>query len=414
MQQYDPGAQCQRTGGRCFLNRSGNRPRENYAFFEFAPASGAGMGTACACTTPTSAKGDALTFTRAGDATCSKQGLATTGIANGDLVVCATDQPRVESSGGVLGLRVESARTNQALRSQEFDNAAWSSSSSGVAAPTITANAATAPDGTLTAERIVVPATASGQFSYIFQGGFSTIQAVTTIYVRGNGSSGSINVLSGPSPNACVSCAYVSTSWTRCEILSAVGAGNFVFVGNDSASAVCGTGSKGAIDAFIWGAQHEVGDYATSYIPTVAAAVTRNAESTSFTAPAIATTSSMAATVVLAGVSAGNQSLLAQFNSGGNFYQLRTVGGQAYSTTAANNSTFGAALTAGVPARLATFNGAGDLRETCRDGSCSAGATATAYTRPAASLQIGYISTAEFLDGIISRVCVDPDPSRCR
>jgi hypothetical protein len=72
--------------------------QSSYAFFEFAPASGAGMGTACACTTPTGAKGEALTFTRAGDATCSKQGLATTGIANGDLVACTGNQPRVESS----------------------------------------------------------------------------------------------------------------------------------------------------------------------------------------------------------------------------------------------------------------------------------------------------------------------------
>ena len=124
------------------------------AFFEFAPASGAGMGTACACTTPTGAKGEALTFTRTGNATCSKQGLATTGIADGDLVVCTANQPRVESSGGVLGLRVEGARTNSVLRSQELDNAAWTLDfAGGGVIPTRTANAATAPDGTPSAER---------------------------------------------------------------------------------------------------------------------------------------------------------------------------------------------------------------------------------------------------------------------
>ena len=37
-----------------------NLPRTTLAYFEFAPASGAGMTSACACTTPTGAKGEAL------------------------------------------------------------------------------------------------------------------------------------------------------------------------------------------------------------------------------------------------------------------------------------------------------------------------------------------------------------------
>ena len=55
------------------------------AFFEFAPASGVGMGEACSCVDVTGTKGEALTFTRASTATCVK-GSPTTGIANGDLV----------------------------------------------------------------------------------------------------------------------------------------------------------------------------------------------------------------------------------------------------------------------------------------------------------------------------------------
>ena len=107
----------------------GRKGTRGYAFFEFAPSGGAGMGAPCACTTPTGAKGEALTFTRASNGTCTKTttgGLTTTGIANGDLVVCSSNQPRVEyDSQGVLGLLVDSAGTNSVLRSQEVNNAAW-------------------------------------------------------------------------------------------------------------------------------------------------------------------------------------------------------------------------------------------------------------------------------------------------
>ena len=113
----DAGGRFDRVNTRCAGGRSSRGLScADYAYFEFAPASGAGMTAACACTTPTGAKGEAMTFTRTGAATCSKQGLATTGINDGDLVTCASDnQPRVEPSGGVLGLRVESAKTNPLL-----------------------------------------------------------------------------------------------------------------------------------------------------------------------------------------------------------------------------------------------------------------------------------------------------------
>lgn len=279
-----------RITSRCAGGRSTRGlPCENLALVEFAPASGLGMTAPCACVNPTGARGEAMTVTRASSAFCSKQGAANTGINNGDLVSCGNDLVRVEPSNGVAGVRTEMARTNQALRSQEFDNAAWTSSVSGVAAPTITANAATAPDGTVTAERFEVPATTSGQFSYIFQGGFAAAQSTTSIYVRGVSGSGAINVLSGAGPNACLSCAYVSTSWTRCRLNTNAANSTFIFFGNDSASAVCGTGSKSAIDAYIWGAQHEEvgaiggGGFATSYIPTTSATATRVVDAVTMT-----------------------------------------------------------------------------------------------------------------------------------
>lgn len=401
--------------------------QSSYAFFEFAPASGAGMGTACACTTPTGAKGEALTFTRAGDATCSKQGLATTGIANGDLVVCTANQPRVESSGGVLGLRVEGARTNEALRSSDWANAVWVGASGGVAAPTITADQAVAPDGTTTADRIQVPATTSGQYSYIYQSGFSSVQRTTSFFVKGNGSSGSINLLSGTTPNACVSCAYVADSWTRCSLPSSTTASTFFFVGNDSLSAVCTTSSKGAIDAFVWGAQHETGLFATSYIPTVAAAVTRNAERVYF-ARSVATTAGVCSaatqevpsTTVYPAGSGLFAPLLSQLSgSAGSPYVWPYTSGTGTGLSIDGNGSSGAP-SGWAPGTSNTSTFAryvaghdGTAWRICKDAACSSNGVASAWSSPTYQF-IKFDTVATNPEAAIwTRVQVDPSFSRC-
>lgn len=257
------------------------------AFFEFAPTSGAGMGSACACANITGAKGETLTFTRTGSATCSRQGLAATGIANGDLVTCSASLPRVESSGGVLGLRVESSRTNDALRSQEFTNAYWQLASGGApnpGNPVVTADQAAAPDGTISADRIDFASTTGTGFGVVFAGPFlSTATSWThSVYVRGASGAGTVYVMATPGGSYnTAACAFVSTSWTRCTVTGTETAANwFLQIGYDLRDGAQ-TG-QGAQSVFVWGAQRENGAYATSYIPTVATAVTRNADAASF------------------------------------------------------------------------------------------------------------------------------------
>lgn len=418
MQQYDPGSVCQRTGGRCFLNRSGNRPRENYAFFEFAPATGAGMGAACACTTPTSAKGDALTFTRTGDATCSKQGLATTGIANGDLVVCATDQPRVESSGGVLGLRVEGARTNVLPRSQELDNAAWVLDlAGGGALPTRTANAATAPDGTVTAERLQFSACASaGDASLIYQIHATSGASASTIFCRGNGSTVTISVCSFGSTGSsgCTPVSCPSTSWSRGQdIRTASGTGGLV-VGCNNLATYTGASNTGAADVFLWQAQQEMGaTYATSPIPTVASAVTRNIESPAFTlSSAVGPSASIAASAQWPSTTVGAVNYLALGNVGDNMTLYRT-----------NDTGAGYQINATITAPAVSSMGTTVHRAALADasGTRSAFWDLGSVAAPAASMAAG-VTTVWIgrnvggvpADGIVTRVCVDPDPTRCR
>lgn len=408
-----------RANSRCSGGRSSRGLScENLALIEFAPASGAGMTAPCACVNPTGARGEAMTVTRASSASCSKQGVATTGINNGDLVSCGNDLARVELSNGVAGIRTELTRTNQVLRSQEFDNAAWTSSVSGVAAPTITANAATAPDGTSTAERFEVPATTSGQFSYIFQGGFAAAQTTSSIYVRGVSGSGSINVLSGAGPNACLSCSYVSTSWTRCRLNTNGANSTFLFFGNDSASAVCGTGSKGAIDAYIWGAQHEEvgaaggGGFATSYIATTSASVVRAVEAVSMAIPDYtfqtlcvaatveplwaSTTEAINATGSSIGFSSPTASI--SFNVGG---LPRMVVGAA---TAQTTFTSGAQRFRGYDngTNTVVFYGA----------NTASVAAPVAADRWNATFRLA--AGAGTLNSIITQVQADPDPTRCQ
>ena len=392
-----------------------NQDNGSPAFFEFAPASGAGMGTACACTTPTGAKGETMTFTRTGDATCSKQGLATTGIANGDLVVCTANQPRVESSGGVLGLRVEGARTNSALRSQQIDNAAWVDDVAGVAAPTITADFAVAPDGTTTAERVQLPALGAFQYSLRRQAIAAGSTGNASVYVKGNGTSGSISLATDGSLATATDCAYVAATWTRC-VLGTIG--TWVFVGA-IASYGSTSGTKASQDVFLWGVQTEgsgVATYATSYIPTVASAVTRNAETATLPVAVSQQTQCQAATVELLGTSSNDRiwTMTRVLSGSGDFIasytqaaaRVDTAGSGAVSVTGAG-SAFGA-----VTRFLSTWNGS---TLTMFRNATQTGTTTTANTLgPASIIGIGSsLAGASHVDGIVTRVQVDPSPSRC-
>jgi len=342
-------------------------------------------------------------------------------------VVCGNNnEPRVEPSGGVLGLRVESARTNEALRSEQWNNAAWLSMSSGVAAPTVTADQAVAPDGTTTAERIEVPATTSGQYSYGYQGGFSSTQRVSSFYVKGNGGSGSINLLSGSTPNACVRCNYVADSWTRCELLSSGTASTFFFVGNDSASAVCGTSNKSAVDAFVWGMQHEAGAYPTSYIPTVAASVTRNAEAAFGALPA-SQVGSMAVTVQVpypssAAVGANRRLLRTDANgSDTDRFELLWSASANVQTYVSVGSVAGASPLSALQTVPGTHRSVAWRTPGVTTANITNGTQVTAADSQAAFpdfnrvyLGVYAVSSGFELDGIVTRVCVDPSPTRCR
>ncbi len=215
-----------------------------------------------------------ISFTRAA-------GPATYFDSSGVMRTAAVNAPRWDydpATHALKGLLIEEARTN--LMPWSADASVWSALGSGAAAPTVTANQVAAPDGTLTAARVVYPAvSAGGAFSLVYeQFGVTAAPYAFSVWLRG--SVGGEQVYIGSNGTVYYSAARITltTAWQRFVLVTpALTAASWFFdVGTDLRD-----GSQASTPAqtiYVWGAQVEAGAFATSYIPTTAAAVTRAAD----------------------------------------------------------------------------------------------------------------------------------------
>ena len=194
-----------------------------------------------------------------------------------------------ETVGGCPAILIEPQRINLVLRSEEFENPIWVKFNA-----TITPNNVISPSGTLTADKFIPNATASVN-KYIYQtptvsNGINhsiTVFAKLAEYNRlrieeGNNSKGAwFNLSNGTigtiSSGVTAEIKNIGNGWYSCSINTISVATNVFFLigGSSSESIQVGDGTSGI---YIWGAQLEVGAYATSYIPTLGTAITRNAD----------------------------------------------------------------------------------------------------------------------------------------
>ena len=175
--------------------------------------------------------------------------------------------PRLDYSNGTCpSLLVEPQRTNLALYSSSFDNAAWLQSiPSGTI--TITPNYSISPDGTQNADRFVYSGGSS--FAGLFQL-LSHSSNVISIYVKSNTGSNQIFRLWGNDFSQASANLTATTEWQRFD---------FAVTGSGIKGVGFATDTSGsALDISVYGFQFEAGSYATSYIPTTSASVTRNAD----------------------------------------------------------------------------------------------------------------------------------------
>jgi len=162
--------------------------------------------------------------------------------------------------GSCPALLLEPQRTNLCLWSQNFDDANW-----GKTTASVTANQATAPDGTNTMDLLVFSATAGR----LTQGVATTNGATYTFSVWLATQSGTQTVEIGNINLGVWQTVTVTTTPTRFSVTQVA----------SSTSRFPGIQSTGAYSILAWGGQCELGAYPTTYIPTTTASATRIADS---------------------------------------------------------------------------------------------------------------------------------------
>jgi hypothetical protein len=174
--------------------------------------------------------------------------------------------PRLDYSNGTCpSILVEPQRTNLFTYSSSFDNANWNKFSA-----TVTANTTTAPDGTNSADQVVFTGFGDIEQEIFYASGNGT--HTISCYVKTNSGTQDFRLkLTHAGVANYYSPTYTATTeWQRFTFTQAFGAGGTGFY----AGINCTSGTLN-----LWGIQLEGNSsYATSYIPTTSASVTRNAD----------------------------------------------------------------------------------------------------------------------------------------
>jgi hypothetical protein len=214
-----------------------------------------------------------ITFTRSSSATYYD--------SQGILRYAVTDQPRIDhdpSTGECRGLLIEEQRTNLYTYSEDFSNSAWSKTGT-----TVTSNTTIAPDGTSTADTIAI-GTGISALVQTKSGLTAGARHEVSFYIKKITSTGEIivrNTEDGSYGRWSINLSLLGSGWER--ITRTHPAITIVAEFVASPSGILGAalyGNSSGISFYLWGAQLEVGSFATSYIPSTTTFTSRASSAT--------------------------------------------------------------------------------------------------------------------------------------
>jgi hypothetical protein len=209
--------------------------------------------------------------------------------SNGLYGSVANNVPAFEfnTDGTYRGLLVEPGATNLMLESQTFSSATWSKNATGVNTAVgtsgIQANVATAPDGTMTADRVNFLNQADADSGLNQNVATSVSTAYTnSIFVKGEGTDIGKQIRvrirrNTGTANTVTANITLTADWQR------VSTNYTTLADNTNIQVVYSSAVGGAVTALIWQAQLETGSVATSPIVTTAGTASRVADVVSLT-----------------------------------------------------------------------------------------------------------------------------------
>lgn len=339
------------------------------------------------------------------------------------------------------GLLIEESRANNHLWSQDFTNATWTKTAS-----TVTANSVASPDGLTNGTKVL--ANAGNNLLNLYGSGSLTTTSGTVytqscyvkygntrwLWVRiGNPDASFVafdlqngvvgNKLDTASAISAFSMTSVGNGWYRIVITwtaSSTAAYNMCWTLGTASTPTGATVTQAGTEFFyLFGAQYETGSFATSYIPTTTASVTRAADVIKLTGTALTAVTGAQSSIISQASTFGQSGptpipTMVNISDGttANYIRVNTgtgYGGRLFVTTGAVNqvnSTTGAAPTDNQTFRIGAAVKLNDFGVSYNGGAVSTDTAGTVPTMTQAAIGNWFTSASTFLNGYVQSIAL--------